>query len=149
MGGRDAALVTPPEPSPMTSHTPGPAAQQIAGATSKSPFPHEHGTDGARKVPDSIQAAPVAKPSARETWITTPAQAGDVAGRIVQPADAAKTLQAVLYVHGGGWIPGNAGTPDRLVRDLPAGSAKRPEPAKSPPGEPAGFHPAAQLQPRR
>ena len=31
-------------------------------------------------------------------------------------------LPAVLYVHGGGWILGNAGTHDRLVRELAVGA---------------------------
>ena len=34
----------------MTRQTPGPAAQQIAGATPKPPFRHELGPDGARKA---------------------------------------------------------------------------------------------------
>lgn len=106
----------------MTKHTLESAAQQIADATSKPPFLYELGPDGARKVLDDIQAAPIAKPDVEETWITVPAEAGDVPVRIVKPAGAAETLPAVLYVHGGGWILGNAGTHDRLVRELTAGT---------------------------
>ena len=31
-------------------------------------------------------------------------------------------LPTVLYVHGGGWVLGNAGTHDRLVRELAVGA---------------------------
>lgn len=106
----------------MTRHTLEPAAQEIADATSKPPFLYELGPDGARKVLDDIQAVPIAKPDVEATWITVPAEAGDVPVRIVKPPGAAETLPAVLYVHGGGWILGNAGTHDRLMRELAVGT---------------------------
>ncbi|GAA3103669.1 alpha/beta hydrolase [Pseudonocardia yunnanensis] len=99
-----------------------PAAQEIADATSKPPFLHELGPDGARKVLDDIQAAPIDKPDVDEKWITVPAQVGDVRVRIVKPVGATGVLPTVLYVHGGGWILGNAGTHDRLVRELAVGA---------------------------
>jgi acetyl esterase/lipase len=42
--------------------------------------------------------------------------------RIVKPAGTTTDLPVVLYVHGGGWVLGNAGTHDRLVRDLATGA---------------------------
>jgi acetyl esterase/lipase len=42
--------------------------------------------------------------------------------RIVRPPDAAGTLPVILYIHGGGWVLGNAGTHDRLVRELAVGT---------------------------
>jgi acetyl esterase len=105
----------------MSSHILEPAAQEIADATSKPPFLYELGTEGARKVLDDIQAAPVAKPEVDEKWITVPAEAGDVRVRIVKPSGAAGTLPVVLYMHGGGWVLGNAGTHDRLVREFAVG----------------------------
>ncbi|WP_433444198.1 alpha/beta hydrolase [Nonomuraea sp. CA-141351] len=106
----------------MSRHILEPAAQEIADATSKPPFLYELGPDGARKVLDDIQAAPVDKPEVDEKWITVRAEAGDVRVRIVKPAGASGTLPAILYVHGGGWILGNAGTHDRLVRELAVGA---------------------------
>ncbi len=38
--------------------------------------------------------------------------------RIVRPAGATGTLPVILYIHGAGWVFGNAGTHDRLVREL-------------------------------
>jgi acetyl esterase/lipase len=99
-----------------------PAAQELADATSRPPFLSDLGPAGARKVLDDIQAAPIAKLAVDERWITVPAELGDVAVRIVKPAGATGVLPAVLYVHGGGWILGNAGTHDRLVRELAVGA---------------------------
>ncbi|MEV0151615.1 MULTISPECIES: alpha/beta hydrolase [unclassified Nonomuraea] len=106
----------------MSEHILEPAAQEIADATSKPPFLYELGPEGARKVLDDIQAAPIDKPDVDEKWITVPAEVGDVRVRIVKPAGAGGPLPAVLYVHGGGWILGNAGTHDRLVRELAVGA---------------------------
>jgi acetyl esterase/lipase len=97
------------------------AAQKIADATSMPPFLYDLGPAGARKVLDDIQAAPISKPTVDEKWVTVPAGAGDVRVRIVKPVGAEGALPTILYVHGGGWILGNAGTHDRLVRELAVG----------------------------
>ena len=47
---------------------------------------------------------------------------GDVPVRIVRPAGATGTLPVILYIHGAGWVFGNAGTHDRLVRELAVGA---------------------------
>jgi acetyl esterase/lipase len=98
-----------------------PAAQKLADASSKPPFLYQLGPEGARKVLDDIQAAPIRKPDVDEKWLTVPADVGDVKVRLVKPIGAAPTLPAVLYMHGGGWVLGNAGTHDRLVRELAVG----------------------------
>jgi acetyl esterase/lipase len=105
----------------VTEHILEIAAQQIADATAKPPFLYQLGPDGARKVLDDIQAAPIDMPKVDESWITVPAEVGDVRVRIVRPVDAEGPLPTILYVHGGGWILGNAGTHDRLVRELTVG----------------------------
>ncbi|MEU7834702.1 MULTISPECIES: alpha/beta hydrolase [unclassified Nonomuraea] len=106
----------------MTEHILEPAAQEIADATSKPPFLYELGPEGARKVLDDIQAAPIDKLDVEEKWITVPAEVGDVRVRIIKPPGATGALPVILYVHGGGWILGNAGTHDRLVRELAVGA---------------------------
>src|SRR5262245_33523040 len=105
----------------MNEHILETAAQKIADATSKPPFLYDLGTEGARKVLDDIQAAPIAKLDVDEKWITVPAAVGDVQVRIVKPVVMTGALPAILYVHGGGWVLGNAGTHDRLVRELAVG----------------------------
>src|SRR5262249_14552813 len=99
-----------------------PEAQKLADLTANPPFLYQLGPERARKVLDDIQAAPIEKPAVAEEWITVPAEVGDVRVRIVKPPNAPAALPVVLYVHGGGWILGNAGTHDRLVRELAVGA---------------------------
>jgi len=98
------------------------ASQQFVEATSTPPFIYELTPDGARKVLDDVQAAPIGKLPVDERWLTVPAEVGDVRVRIVRPPDAQGALPAILYMHGGGWVFGNAGTHDRLVRELAVGT---------------------------
>jgi hypothetical protein len=60
-----------------------------------------------------------------DRWTTVPADVGDVRVRIVRPPNALGTLPVILYMHGGGWVLGNADTHDRLVRDLAIGHRRR------------------------
>src|SRR4051794_29594843 len=106
----------------MNKHILEPAAWELAQATSKPPSLYELGPEGARKVLDDLQAAPISKPDVDEKWIVVPAGVGDVRVRIVKPVGSTGTLPVVLYVHGGGWVIGNAGTHDRLVRELAVGA---------------------------
>ncbi|WP_046733162.1 alpha/beta hydrolase [Streptomyces humi] len=98
-----------------------PAAQEFADATAKPPLLYELGVEGARKLLDDVQAQPIEKPDVDEKWITVPAEVGDVRVRILKPVGSTGPLPVILYVHGGGWILGNAGTHDRLVRELTVG----------------------------
>jgi acetyl esterase len=68
-----------------------------------------------------VQAAPIGKLDAQEKWITVPADVGDVRVRIVKPIGASGSMPVILYLHGGGWVLGNAGTHHRLVRELAVG----------------------------
>jgi acetyl esterase len=99
-----------------------PAAQALADATAKPPYLYDLGPEGARKVLDDLQAASVDKLPVDEEWMTVPAAVGDVRVRIVRPKGLDGPLPVVVYMHGGGWILGNAGTHDRLVRDLAVGA---------------------------
>ena len=45
-----------------------------------------------------------------------------VAALSSRPAGADGALLVILYMHGGGWVLGNAGTHDRLVRELACGA---------------------------
>jgi acetyl esterase/lipase len=98
------------------------ASQEFVDATSKPPFFWEGSPDDARKVLDDVQAAPIDKLPVDDHWITVPADVGDVRVRIVRPPGVTGTLPAILYMHGGGWVLGNADTHDRLVRELAVGT---------------------------
>jgi acetyl esterase/lipase len=99
-----------------------PESQEFVEATSKPPFLYELTPAEARKVLDDVQAAPIDKLAVEERWITVPAEVGDVRVRIVRPPDAEGALPVILYIHGGGWVLGNADTHDRLVRELAVGT---------------------------
>ncbi|GIF70009.1 esterase [Asanoa ishikariensis] len=99
-----------------------PAAREFAEAASKPPLIYELDPVAARHVLDSVQAAPVEAPAVDERWVTVAAEVGDVRVRLVRPPGVTGMLPVVLYVHGGGWVLGNAGTHDRLIRELAVGA---------------------------
>jgi acetyl esterase len=98
------------------------AVQELADATSKPPYIYEMEYAEARKVLDDLQAGPVEKLPVDEEWITVPSPVGDARVRILKPPGAKGSLPAIVYMHGGGWVLGNAGTHDRLVRELAVGA---------------------------
>jgi acetyl esterase/lipase len=89
-----------------------PAARAFADAASKPPYVYELGPEAARRRLRELQAAP----PAGDGWV----DAGGVRVRIVRPRDG--VLPVVLFLHGGGWMLGDAGTHERLVRELAAGA---------------------------
>jgi acetyl esterase/lipase len=99
-----------------------PASQEFVEATSSPPFLYELTPAEARKVLDDVQAQPIDKLPVDERWITVPADVGDVRVRIVTPQSVTAMFPAILYMHGGGWVLGNAQTHDRLVRELAVGT---------------------------
>jgi acetyl esterase/lipase len=99
-----------------------PASQALVEATAKPPFLYEMSPAEARAVLDDVQAAPIDKLPVDDRWTTVPAEVGDVRVRIVRPPDAVGMLPVILYMHGGGWVLGNADTHDRLVRELAVGT---------------------------
>src|SRR3954471_21151517 len=99
-----------------------PASQALGEAAAKPPFLYELSPAEARAVLDELQGAPIDKLPVNDRWATVPADVGDVRVRIVRPPDAIGTLPVILYMHGGGWVLGNAATHDRLVRELAVGT---------------------------
>jgi acetyl esterase/lipase len=101
-----------------------PAAQAFVGATANPPYLFDLPPAEGRKAVDEVQAGKIAKPEIDEEWITVSGgPTGEVRTRIVKPRGATGTLPVVLYVHGAGWVFGNAHTHDRLVRELAVGTA--------------------------
>jgi acetyl esterase/lipase len=100
-----------------------PAAQAFAEATSQPPFLYQlPPAEGAAAV-DEVQSAEIFKPAVDEEWITIEGgPTGSVRARIVAPPGAPRPLPVILYIHGAGWVFGNAHTHDRLVRDLAIGA---------------------------
>jgi acetyl esterase len=100
-----------------------PAAQAFAEATAEPPYLYDLGPEKGREAVDEVQSSEIAKPDVHEEWTTVEGgPTGSVKVRIVRPPDAAGTLPVILYVHGAGWVFGDAHTHDRLVRDLAVGA---------------------------
>jgi acetyl esterase/lipase len=99
-----------------------PAAQEVVEAFAKPPFLYELEPAAARKVLEDAQSQPIDKLPIQEEWITVPASVGDARVRLIKPVDCPPVLPVVLYMHGGGWVLGNAATHDRLVRELAVGA---------------------------
>jgi acetyl esterase len=100
-----------------------PAAQAFAEATAKPPYLFDLGPVEGRRTVDEVQSGEVAKPAVDEEWVTVQGgPTGTVRTRIVKPAGATGTLPVVIYLHGAGWVFGNAHTHDRLVRELAVGT---------------------------
>ncbi|MGW5132659.1 alpha/beta hydrolase [Streptomyces sp. NPDC004135] len=100
-----------------------PAAAEFAKATANPPYLFDLAPAEGRKAVDDVQSGDSAKPAVDEEWITVSGgPTGSVRARIVKPAGAEGTLPVVLYIHGAGWVFGNAHTHDRLVRELAVGA---------------------------
>jgi acetyl esterase/lipase len=98
-------------------------AQAFADASANPPFLYDLGPEKGREAVNQTQAGPIAKPDVTDEWTKVPGGPnGDVPVRIVRPAGLTGTLPAILYIHGAGWVFGNAGTHDRLVRELAVGA---------------------------
>jgi acetyl esterase len=99
-----------------------PEAESFVEATAKHPFIFELPPAEGRKLLDDLQSGQIAEPEIDEEWITVEGgPTGEVMARIVKPRGAAGTLPLVLYIHGAGWVFGDAKTHDRLVRELAVG----------------------------
>jgi NAD(P)-dependent dehydrogenase (short-subunit alcohol dehydrogenase family) len=96
-----------------------PSAQQFADSTANPPFLFDLGPGKGRETVDQVQSGDIAKPDVDVTDTTVPGGAsGEVSVRIVRPRGTSGTLPVIVYIHGAGWVFGNAHTHDRLVREL-------------------------------
>ncbi|GLV85424.1 esterase [Streptomyces lavendulae subsp. lavendulae] len=100
------------------------AAQAFADATANPPFLYEIPVAEGRKAVEGVQSGEgVAPPPVDEEWTVVPGgPTGEVRTRIVRPRGATGTLPVILYIHGAGWVFGDAHTHDRLVRELAVGA---------------------------
>ncbi|MFF5532998.1 alpha/beta hydrolase [Streptomyces cinerochromogenes] len=100
-----------------------PAAAEFAAATANPPYLFDLAPAEGRKAVDEVQSGEIDKPAVDEEWITVQGgPTGSVRARIVKPAGVTGTLPVIVYIHGAGWVFGNAHTHDRLVRELAVGA---------------------------
>ena len=104
----------------MTDNTPvlESAAAEFAAATANPPYLFDLGPVDGRTTVDEVQSGEIAKPEVDEKWVDISAPTGELRARIVTPPNAQGPLPVILYIHGAGWVFGNAHTHDRLVREL-------------------------------
>jgi acetyl esterase len=100
-------------------------AQALMRAAAQPPFLFQLGPAKGRLALDKIQAGPGPLPGPavevedREVQV---GPAGKLPVRLLRPQGSSGLLPVILYVHGGGWVFGNAHTHDRLIRELAAGA---------------------------
>jgi acetyl esterase/lipase len=96
-----------------------PAAQSFVEATANPPYLFDLPPAEGRKAVDEVQSGEIAKPEIDEQWITVDTgPTGKVKVRIVKPLGTTGTLPVILFIHGAGWVFGDALTHDLLVRKL-------------------------------
>jgi acetyl esterase/lipase len=99
-----------------------PAAQAFAEATANPPFLFDLPVTEGREAVDKVQSGEIAKPVIDEEWVNVEGgPTGEVPVRIVKPRGTTGTLPVIVYLHGAGWVFGDAFTHDRLVRELAVG----------------------------
>ncbi|MGV9702412.1 alpha/beta hydrolase [Streptomyces sp. NPDC003483] len=100
-----------------------PAAAAFAEATANPPYLFDLAPAEGRKAVDEVQSGGIVGPEVDEEWTTVSGgPTGEVRVRVVRPAGATGVLPVIVYIHGAGWVFGNAHTHDRLVRELAVGA---------------------------
>jgi acetyl esterase len=100
-----------------------PAAQDFADATANPPYLSDLGPVKGRETVDDVQSAEIDRPEVEIEDRTVPGgPGGDVSVRIMRPQGTTSALPVILYIHGAGWVFGNAHTHDRLIRELTHGT---------------------------
>jgi acetyl esterase len=100
-----------------------PEAAALARATATPPYLFQLGPEKGRRALDEAQAVPVHVPKVDSEERSIPGgPGGEVPVRIVRPKGAPALLPVVVYIHGGGWVFGNAHTHDRLVCEIAVGA---------------------------
>ncbi|MGW0581962.1 alpha/beta hydrolase [Streptomyces sp. NPDC002920] len=99
-----------------------PEAAAFAEATANPPYLFDLAPAEGRKAVDEVQSGEIDMPAVDEEWVTVSGgPTGSVRARIVRPAGVGGALPVIVYIHGAGWVFGNAHTHDRLVRELAVG----------------------------
>jgi acetyl esterase len=100
-----------------------PAAQRFADETAGPPYLFDLEPAVGRKTVDDVQSGEIDKPDVdvEDTYVPG-GPSGQVSVRILRPKGAGGPLPVIIYIHGAGWVFGNAHTHDRLIRELAAGT---------------------------
>jgi hypothetical protein len=100
-----------------------PAAQAFAEATANPPYLFDLGPVEGRKTVDQVQSGEIVQSEVdSEDTFVPGGPSGQVSVRILRPKGLNGRLPVIIYLHGAGWVFGNAHTHDRLIRKLAAGA---------------------------
>lgn len=100
-----------------------PEVQKFVDDTANPPYLFDLGPEKGRETVDQVQSGPIHKlPVDVENLMIEGGSSGRVSIKILRPKNAPENLPVILYTHGAGWVFGNAGTHDRLIRELAVGS---------------------------
>lgn len=98
-------------------------AMKFAEDTAKPPYLFELGPKKGRETVDEVQSDP-----AKLLLVNTEERtveggpSGQVSIKILRPENPPNKLPVIIYIHGAGWVFGNAHTHDRLIRELTVGA---------------------------
>ncbi len=100
-----------------------PEAQEVVKASAHPPYLFNLGPQKGREAVDKAQAGPISKILVNIEDLVIPTNSsGQVKVRIMRPPHAPGLIRPIVYFHGAGWVFGNVGTHDRLIRELAVGT---------------------------
>lgn len=95
------------------------AAFQFVRKNAEPPYLFELGPEKGREAVDTEQSGEVKKlPVDIQDLDIQDGSRGQVSVRLLRPQNVSGKLPIILYIHGAGWVFGNAHTHDRLIREL-------------------------------
>ncbi|WP_081167194.1 alpha/beta hydrolase [Lactococcus garvieae] len=95
------------------------AALEFSEANAPHPRIYELPVDEGRDLLNEVQDSPVEKAEVDiEDIDVDTGEWGKINVRFVRPLDQNKKLPVIFYIHGAGWVFGNAHTHDKLIREL-------------------------------
>ncbi|MCM3782447.1 alpha/beta hydrolase [Neobacillus mesonae] len=98
------------------------AALKFTQDTANPPYLFDLGPDKGREAVNDVQSGDVKKlPVEVLNQSIEGGPTGSVSIKILRPENVSKKLPVILYIHGAGWVFGNAHTHDRLIRELAVG----------------------------
>lgn len=100
-----------------------PAAEKFVQDTANPPFLFDLGPEKGREQVNQVQSSDVKKPQVEiQDLEVKGGPNGTVSVRIVRPPNTKAPLPVIVYIHGAGWVFGNAHTHDLLIRRLSVGA---------------------------
>ncbi|NQX62716.1 alpha/beta hydrolase [Paenibacillus qinlingensis] len=99
------------------------AALKFAQDTDKPPYLFDLSPEKGRETVDDVQSGDIKKLEVdMQDLVIEGGPSGHVPIRLIRPTNVTAKLPIILYIHGAGWVFGNAHTHDRLIRELAVGT---------------------------